>query len=410
MDDHQTMMHPVSQNPTVGMGGNVIPQHTYGMDSSNQPHTADQEVRKHDISEILQQIMNITDQSLDEAQARKHTLNCHRMKPALFSVLCEIKEKTVLSLRNTQEDEPPDPQLMRLDNMLIAEGITGPEKGGGAVAATNASAAASGGPGQLDHTIEHSDYRSKLTQIRQIYHQELEKYEQACSEFTAHVMNLLREQSRNRPITSKEIERMVHIIHRKFNSIQVQLKQSTCEAVMILRSRFLDARRKRRNFSKQATEVLNEYFYSHLSNPYPSEEAKEELAKKCGITVSQISNWFGNKRIRYKKNIGKAQEEANMYAAKKAAVGGASAYAMISSQGQMISPPPPPGAVPSSDGMYSMSMNGSDSYQSVPSVGASIQPQPRSTFDPLRQLNYSDDPRALYTLLRERASRQLASP
>lgn len=131
-------------------------------------------------------------------------------------------------------------------------------------------------------------------------------------------MNLLREQSRTRPITPKEIERMVQIIHKKFNSIQVQLKQSTCEAVMILRSRFLDARRKRRNFSKQATEILNEYFYSHLSNPYPSEEAKEELARKCGITVSQVSNWFGNKRIRYKKNIGKAQEEANLYAAKKA--------------------------------------------------------------------------------------------
>lgn len=47
-------------------------------------------------------------------------------------------------------------------------------------------------------------------------------------------------------------------------------------------------RRKRRNFSKQATEILNEYFYSHLSNPYPSEEAKEELARKCGITVSQV--------------------------------------------------------------------------------------------------------------------------
>lgn len=111
---------------------------------------------------------------------------------------------------------------------------------------------------------------------------------------------------------------MVGIIHRKFSSIQMQLKQSTCEAVMILRSRFLDARRKRRNFSKQATEVLNEYFYSHLSNPYPSEEAKEELAKKCGITVSQVSNWFGNKRIRYKKNIGKFQEEANIYAVKTA--------------------------------------------------------------------------------------------
>ena len=55
-------------------------------------------------------------------------------------------------------------------------------------------------------------------------------------------MNLLREQSRTRPVSPREIERMVGIIHRKFSSIQMQLKQSTCEAVMILRSRFLDAR------------------------------------------------------------------------------------------------------------------------------------------------------------------------
>lgn len=146
-----------------------------------------------------------------------------------------------------------------------------------------------------------------------------------------------------RPVTHKEIDRMVSIIKKKFNGIQVgfikynskyclaylhlqnwlplqiQLKQSTCEAVMMLRSRFLDARRKRRNFSKQASEILNEYFYSHLSNPYPSEEAKEELAKRCKISVSQVNNWFGNKRIRYKKNIVKAQEEANKYAAKAAA-------------------------------------------------------------------------------------------
>jgi hypothetical protein len=31
-----------------------------------------------------------------------------------------------------------------------------------------------------------------------------------------------------------------------------------------------------------------------------------------------VSNWFGNKRIRYKKNIVKAQEEANLFASKKA--------------------------------------------------------------------------------------------
>eukprot|EP00794_Sanderia_malayensis_P016008 gene16008-17624_t len=265
------------------------------------------EFRKQEIGDILQQIMNITDQSLDEAQARKHALNCHRMKPALFSVLCEIKEKTVLSIRGSHEEDQTDPQLMRLDNMLLAEGVAGPDKAGTAAVAAAA---------VHDSQIENTEYKQKLAQIRQIYHTELEKYEQACTEFTTHVMNLLREQSRTRPISAKEIERMVNIIHKKFSSIQMQLKQSTCEAVMILRSRFLDARRKRRNFSKQATELLNEYFYSHLSNPYPSEEAKEDLARKCNITVAQVSNWFGNKRIRYKKNIGKAQEEASLYAAK----------------------------------------------------------------------------------------------
>lgn len=63
---------------------------------------------------------------------------------------------------------------MRLDNMLIAEGVAGPEKGGGSAAAGTAASAVSSG----DSAIEHSDYRAKLAQIRQIYHTELDKYEQ----------------------------------------------------------------------------------------------------------------------------------------------------------------------------------------------------------------------------------------
>ena len=31
-----------------------------------------------------------------------------------------------------------------------------------------------------------------------------------------------------------------------------------------------------------------------------------------------MNNWFGNKRIRYKRNTQRAQEEANIYAAKAA--------------------------------------------------------------------------------------------
>ena len=91
----------------------------------------------------------------------------------------------MINLRNTQEEEPPDPQLMRLDNMLIAEGVAGPEKAGGAQAAANASAAAAAGGASAEGTIEHSDYRAKLAQIRSIYHQELEKYEQVRAAWEA---------------------------------------------------------------------------------------------------------------------------------------------------------------------------------------------------------------------------------
>lgn len=67
-----------------GQGGDGNENHGRGNDNHG---------RQQDIGEILQQIMNITEQSLDEAQARKHTLNCHRMKQALFAVLCEVKDK-----------------------------------------------------------------------------------------------------------------------------------------------------------------------------------------------------------------------------------------------------------------------------------------------------------------------------
>lgn len=106
-------------DPGRMMGGGLMPPQPYGMTPQGEaPPGNENEPRKQDIGEILQQIMNITDQSLDEAQARKHTLNCHRMKPALFSVLCEIKEKTVLSLRNTQEEEPPGMYIIQCDYVI----------------------------------------------------------------------------------------------------------------------------------------------------------------------------------------------------------------------------------------------------------------------------------------------------
>ncbi|CAF0970544.1 unnamed protein product [Brachionus calyciflorus] len=329
-------MNPVSDLTNLNQNSNLMYSNPNDhLDLSSNPTPNNENINPHlgqnkcDINQLLSQIMCITSQSLRDAQEKKDELESNRIKPALYQVLCELKEKTALNMRQSMDDDPQDPQIARLDNMLMAEGVSGPERSQDNLPLS---------PSQQTNTnsadsmaLEHSDYRQKLTQIREVYHTELEKYERACSEFTTHTIHLLKDQAKTRPIAPREIDRMVQIIRRKFSSIQVQLKQSTCEAVMILRSRFLDARRKRRNFSKQAKEILDAYFYSHLSNPYPSEEAKEELARKCGISVSQVSNWFGNKRIRYKKNIGKAQEEASLYAAKNAvAVGGADCSAVAS--------------------------------------------------------------------------------
>jgi len=89
-----------------------------------------------------------------------------------------------LSIRSAADDEPPDPQLLRLDNMLLAEGVVGPEKGGAGSAAVSQAALAAAA---AENAIEHSDYRGKLTQIRQIYHTELDKYEQVVQVISAAV-------------------------------------------------------------------------------------------------------------------------------------------------------------------------------------------------------------------------------
>ncbi|CEF68636.1 Pre-B-cell leukemia transcription factor 4 [Strongyloides ratti] len=250
------------------------------------------------VTDLLEKLAIIADEPLinEKASEIKAEIRSHPFKNALFSCFVDYVEEE-------------DPQLIRLDNMLIAEGVAN-----GAGRSKNDSVSVSNVVG------DKNDFNSRFEQIKSFYNQELKKYEDAEKQFNQHVVSLLNEQSTIRPILSTEIDRMVHTIRKKFINIQIQLKQLTCESFMMLKSRFMDARRKRRNFSKQSVDLLNEYFYAHLSNPYPSEEVKEELARQCNITVSQVSNWFGNKRIRYKKNIAKAQEEASLYNAKKNAV------------------------------------------------------------------------------------------
>lgn len=129
-------------------------------------------------------------------------------------------------------NDHPLEELIRTDNMLAAEGLLHGHSPG----------TPSGESSENTAALDNIEYQTKLSQIGQIYKVESEKYENHCRDFTSHVKSLLREQSQFRPISESDIDRLLLIVQRKFSPVHLQLKQSTCEALMILRSRFLDAR------------------------------------------------------------------------------------------------------------------------------------------------------------------------
>lgn len=56
----------------------------------------------------------------------------------------------------------------------------------------------------------------------------------------------------------------------------------------------------RRNLPRSAIAHLKEWLLSpqHVNYPYPTEEEKEKLARKAGLTLKQLTNWFTNARKR----------------------------------------------------------------------------------------------------------------
>jgi hypothetical protein len=129
----------------------------------------------------------------------------------------------------SNEDDSYKQELARLDTMLLAERII--DRYPNDIPPTNNSI-----------EIEHPEYEEKLNRIRHFYHSELARFDKNSNDFCTHVLTLLHEQSQIRPITSEEISHMLSIVRKKLCLIQIQLKQNTCEAVMNLRTRFLDAR------------------------------------------------------------------------------------------------------------------------------------------------------------------------
>ncbi|CAJ0579212.1 unnamed protein product, partial [Mesorhabditis spiculigera] len=253
--------------------------------------------QKADIQDLIAKLYEISELRLDDYtkpelpyRQQLNTLYANPKLGALRDCLAEAKERyRISSCHDDPDDKESVQEMARLDNMLLGHGIsglTGPE--------IPSSAAE-----------DQEDYKLKLTEQKTKYEMYMDEAGRFQTNFVENAVALLSEHERIRPVTRDEKERMQAVIQKKFRRIQIYIKQAVCENLMLLKNRFCDARRKRRNFSKSATDILNDYFFQNLSNPYPSEEVKEDLARRCNISVSQVSNWFGNKRIRYKKSVGR---------------------------------------------------------------------------------------------------------
>ena len=59
----------------------------------------------------------------------------------------------------------------------------------------------------------------------------------------------------------------------------------------------------RPNLSKMVVGIFKDWLYSHQDNPYPTNQEKQELMTKTGVTLDVLNNWFVNNRRRLLKAI-----------------------------------------------------------------------------------------------------------
>lgn len=141
------------------------------------------------------------------------------------------------------------------------------------------------------------DYCNKLQNIFQLTQKSEDVEECSNSNYTQ-----LQPQTQS---TSKRAEKKEKgdVDTKKPEEVMVELKRKYGDALSALQVGYVQSKKKKRNLSKQATDALNLWFFNHLHDPYPTDEEKSVLAGQCGLTLSQVNNWFGNKRMRYKRKM-----------------------------------------------------------------------------------------------------------
>lgn len=87
-------------------------------------------------------------------------------------------------------------------------------------------------------------------------------------------------------------------IHDTDESLQCVLIEKYKASILDLKRQFL-RQKKTGKLPKSATSILKEWWKKNIVWPYPSEHEKKKFCDHCGLSPTQINNWFINQRKRH---------------------------------------------------------------------------------------------------------------
>ncbi|CAI4223709.1 unnamed protein product [Auanema sp. JU1783] len=139
--------------------------------------------------------------------------------------------------------------------------------------------------------------QQKLESIK-MYDDELEKNAQNTIDT---IYGVLKKQMKYIPIDAKDFSFARDMIDIRAQRVRNSVRQTIINEFINSKSSLADVRKKRKNFKEESLQILRNYYAKNLTHPYPSDEDKSMLAEQCDMTTQQVSNWFGNRRIRDRK-------------------------------------------------------------------------------------------------------------
>eukprot|EP01132_Coremiostelium_polycephalum_P005657 gene5657-7043_t len=147
-----------------------------------------------------------------------------------------------------------------------------------------------------------------LKVLETYYTQEIQCLDSECQSQLKILDRLFNKIHHFRPFENGEVDAKRNQLLSIFTVVKAYQKTNSCNVVLQVLKKFAREYKSRRILNEEQENNMNTWFDNHLPNPYPDEDEKAILGSINNLSKSQIDNWMGNKRIRFK-TLNKRQRE-----------------------------------------------------------------------------------------------------